>query len=104
MPQRLNGDGRGVRGGHQCPAQHKEENVRDPNHDQGPALRGSLITTDTKKADVAAHPSVLNHVGLLLDWPPGYAKLPFIVSSDSEPIYSSIGLQYVANIIRRGAH
>ena len=36
-----------------------------------------------KKADVAKHPKVLNHVGLLCNEPPGTAGLPFIKSSDS---------------------
>jgi hypothetical protein len=31
-----------------------------------------------KKADVAEHPKVFNHVGLLFDEPPGRAGLPFI--------------------------
>jgi hypothetical protein len=31
-----------------------------------------------QKADVAAHPAVLNHVGLLVNWHPGTAGLPFI--------------------------
>jgi hypothetical protein len=32
----------------------------------------------TKKADVAGHPSVQDHVGLLVNRPPGTAGLPFI--------------------------
>jgi len=35
-----------------------------------------------KKADVAQHPEVLGHVGLLVNGPPGTAELPFIQSSD----------------------
>jgi hypothetical protein len=31
-----------------------------------------------KKADVAEHPGVFDHVGLLVDGPPGTAGLPFI--------------------------
>jgi hypothetical protein len=31
-----------------------------------------------KKADVTRHPKVLNHVGLLINGPPGTAGLPFI--------------------------
>ena len=38
--------------------------------------------TETKKADVAEHPEVFRHVGLLIDGPPGLAGLPFIQSSD----------------------
>jgi hypothetical protein len=34
--------------------------------------------TETKKADVAEHPEVFDHVGLLVDEPPGTAGLPFI--------------------------
>jgi hypothetical protein len=32
----------------------------------------------TKKADAAEHPAVFNHVGLLVNEPPGTAELPFI--------------------------
>jgi hypothetical protein len=32
----------------------------------------------TKKADVAEHPEVFHHVGLLINEPPGTAGLPFI--------------------------
>lgn len=35
----------------------------------------------TKKADVAKHSKVLNHVGLLFNEPPGTAGLPLIKSS-----------------------
>ena len=31
-----------------------------------------------KKADVAEHPEVFDHVGLLVNGPPGMAGLPFI--------------------------
>ena len=31
-----------------------------------------------KKADVAEHPEVFDHVGLLVNEPPGQAGLPFI--------------------------
>jgi hypothetical protein len=31
-----------------------------------------------KKADVVEHPEVIDHVGLLVNWPPGTAELPFI--------------------------
>jgi hypothetical protein len=31
-----------------------------------------------KKADVAEHPQVFGHVGLLVNEPPGIAGLPFI--------------------------
>jgi hypothetical protein len=41
-----------------------------------------LITTapsrHEKKADVVEHPEVCDHVGLLVDGPPGTAGLPFI--------------------------
>jgi len=36
----------------------------------------------TKKADVAEHPKVFRHVGLLFNKPPGKAELLFIQSSD----------------------
>jgi hypothetical protein len=32
----------------------------------------------TKKADVVEHPGVFDHVGLLVNEPPGTAGLPFI--------------------------
>jgi len=32
----------------------------------------------TKKADVAKHPKALNHVGLLVNRPPGTAGMPFV--------------------------
>jgi hypothetical protein len=32
----------------------------------------------TEKADVVAHPKVLNHVGLPANGPPGTAGLPFV--------------------------
>jgi hypothetical protein len=44
----------------------------------------------TKKADVAEHPEVLHHVGLLIDGPPGLAGLPFSESSDSQKRASSV--------------
>jgi hypothetical protein len=31
-----------------------------------------------KKADVVEHPEVFDHIGLLVDEPPGTAELPFI--------------------------
>jgi hypothetical protein len=33
---------------------------------------------ETKKADVAEHPEVFDHVGLLINEPPGTAGLPLI--------------------------
>jgi hypothetical protein len=33
--------------------------------------------TNQKKADVAEHPEVFHHVGLLVNEPPGTAGLPF---------------------------
>jgi len=33
---------------------------------------------ENKKADVAEHPKALDHVGLLVNEPPGTAELPFI--------------------------
>ena len=46
--------------------------------DPVPELRGSLeatCPTRTKKADVAEHPQVFDHVGLLVNQPPGTAGL-----------------------------
>jgi hypothetical protein len=40
------------------------------------------FTARTKKADVAEHPKVLDHVGLLCNEPSGKAGLLFIQSSD----------------------
>jgi len=31
-----------------------------------------------KKTDIPEHPEVFEHVGLLVNWPPGIAELPFI--------------------------
>jgi hypothetical protein len=36
------------------------------------------VPPKTKKADVAEHPKVFRHVGLLVNKPPGTAGLPFI--------------------------
>jgi len=57
----------------------------------------ATITTRTKKTDVSEHPEVFDHVGLLVNGPPGTAGLPFIQSSDdfhcsAEPISKSLGL------------
>jgi hypothetical protein len=38
----------------------------------------------TKNADVAEHPKVFDHVGLLFNTPPGKAELLFVQSSDNE--------------------
>jgi hypothetical protein len=43
-----------------------------------PVVGASLHHREQKKADVAKHPKVLNHVGLLVNGPPGEAGLPFI--------------------------
>jgi hypothetical protein len=37
-----------------------------------------FLSPRTKKADVAEHPKVLGHVGLLFNQPPGKAELLFI--------------------------
>jgi hypothetical protein len=42
-------------------------------------------TTENTKADVAEHPMVFDHVGLLSNKPPGTAGLFFIQSSDTNP-------------------
>jgi hypothetical protein len=36
------------------------------------------MTPGEKEADVAEHPRVFEHVGLLVNRPPGMAGLPFI--------------------------
>ena len=41
-------------------------------------IKSSVIHARNKKADVVEHPKVLDHVGLLVNEPPGTAKLPFI--------------------------
>jgi hypothetical protein len=38
----------------------------------------SLFATGNKKAEVVEHPEVFDHVGLLINEPPGTAGLPFI--------------------------
>ena len=40
-------------------------------------LRPLGVTASEKKADVAEHPEAFNHVGLLVNEPPGPAGLPF---------------------------
>jgi len=46
-----------------------------------------LLLPRTKKADVAEHPKVFGHVGLLFNKPPGKAELLFIQSSDQHSLY-----------------
>jgi hypothetical protein len=41
-----------------------------------------LAKRETKKADVAEHPEVFDHVGLLVNEPSSYAGVLFIKSSD----------------------
>jgi hypothetical protein len=43
---------------------------------------GHFAAPETKKADVMEHPQAFDHVGLLVNKPPGTAGLPFIQSSD----------------------
>ena len=38
----------------------------------------NVLSPETKKADVAEHPKVFDHVGLLFNEPPGRAELLFI--------------------------
>lgn len=40
--------------------------------------RPSLVASGKKKADVVEHPEVFDHVGLLVDGPPGGTGLPFV--------------------------
>jgi hypothetical protein len=53
--------------------------IRGFNHDVS-AERSFARTAATgkKKADVAEHPTAFDHVGLLINEPPGSAELPFI--------------------------
>jgi len=46
----------------------------------GPATRKQCepLRDRDKKTDVVEHPQVFDHVGLLVNWPPGTAELPFI--------------------------
>jgi hypothetical protein len=41
-------------------------------------IRGGISRKRNKKADVAEHPKVFHHVGLLFTGRPGEAELPFI--------------------------
>jgi hypothetical protein len=41
-------------------------------------LDSERLSPKTKKADVAEHPKVFDHVGLLVNKPPGKAELLFI--------------------------
>jgi hypothetical protein len=43
-----------------------------------PPTTKRLLSPGTKKADVAEHPEVFDHVGLLFNEPPGRAELLFI--------------------------
>jgi hypothetical protein len=42
-----------------------------------PFAQGLLGKRSAKKTDVYEHPEVFKHVGLLFNWPPGTAGLPF---------------------------
>jgi hypothetical protein len=53
--------------------------------------RPSLVASGEKKADVVEHPEVFDHVGLLVDGPPGGAGLPFVQSSDEFEVKSFFG-------------
>jgi hypothetical protein len=43
-----------------------------------PEFSGCPATPKTKKADMAEHPEVFDHVGLLFNEPPGKPELLFI--------------------------
>jgi hypothetical protein len=45
---------------------------------RGPVGTANVLQNQNKKADVAEHPKVFDHVGLLVNKPPGTAGLPFI--------------------------
>jgi len=49
------------------------------------------VASGEKKADVVEHPQVFDHVGLLVDGPPGGAGLPFVQSSDDFEAKSFFG-------------
>jgi hypothetical protein len=42
----------------------------------------ALRATENKKAEVADRPEAFDHIGILVDRPPGTAELPFVKSSD----------------------
>jgi hypothetical protein len=68
-----------------------------------PGRRDDSVAASQKKADVAKHPKVLKHVGLLFNEPPGTAGLPFIKSSENEPPVSAQRPSYYCSILyRRG--
>jgi len=50
---------------------------------------------------VAEHPEAFDHAGLLVDWPPGTAGLPFMTSTDSEASCTAIALRYKYYYTRR---
>ncbi len=52
------------------------------------------LRPETQKTDVAEHPQVFDYAGLLVDRPPGAARLPFISSTDSEAICTALALHY----------
>jgi len=53
-----------------------------------------FIPRKTKKADVAEHPEVFDHVGLLVNEPSSYAGMLFIKSSDDVRTYRSSQMSF----------
>jgi hypothetical protein len=45
---------------------------------QSPVVANVPRRQEQKKTDVAEHPEMLRHIGLLVNEPPGTAELPFI--------------------------
>ena len=59
---------------------------------------GMSFLAGNKKADVMEHPWVFDHVGLLVNGPPGAAGLPFIKSSDGWAVLSH-AVQYTVMVV-----
>jgi hypothetical protein len=57
------------------PGGQRAQKHQNQNHNQNGAKH---LRTPQKKADVAEHPKVFHHIGLLVNEPPGTAGLPFI--------------------------
>jgi hypothetical protein len=57
-------------------------------HAVSSSLAAAVMGIDgTEKADVAEYTKVLDHIGLLVDGPPGTARLPFESSSEASTYY-----------------
>ena len=61
------------------PAEQNQQH--DDQNDQLPRIHDLFslgAKPEQKKTDVSEHPEAFEHVGLLVNWPPGTAELPFI--------------------------